>query len=75
MQRAPLGAPLSRRVAIVAARSAGEAEGYGHWLLSIATAAAEGAKEGTFLGLGGTRVSAAESAALRDLESALGLRE
>ena len=61
--------------AIVAARSQDEAEGYRHWLLSIATAAAEGAKEGTFLGLGGTRVSEAESAALRDLESALGLRE
>jgi hypothetical protein len=58
--------------AVVAAKSPGEAEGYRRWLLSIATAAAEGAKEGTFLGLGGIRVSEAESEALRDLESALG---
>jgi len=62
-------------VAVVTARSPGEAEDYRHWLLSIATAAAEGAKEGTFLGLGGTRVSKAEAAALRHLKSALGLEE
>jgi hypothetical protein len=58
--------------AIVAARSPLEAASYRRWILSIATAAAEGAKEGTFLGIGGTRVSEAESAALRDLASALG---
>ena len=57
---------------IVAAKSAAEAESYTLWLLAIAKAAAEGAKEDTFLGMGGTRVSGAESDALRDLASALG---
>ena len=50
-----------------------EAESYARWLLSIATAAAEGAKEDTFLGFGGVQVSKAEAEALRDLASALGL--
>jgi len=58
--------------AIVAARSPGEVESYRRWILSIAHAAAGGAKEGSFLGIGGTRVSEPESAALRDLARALG---
>jgi hypothetical protein len=58
--------------AIVTAKSPAEVESYKRWLLSIATAAAESAKEDTFLGLGGARVSEAEAAALRDLASALG---
>jgi hypothetical protein len=60
-------------VAIVAAKSPLEAESYGRWILSIAAAAAEGAKEGSFLGLGGTRVSNAEAQVLRELAIALGV--
>jgi hypothetical protein len=60
--------------AIVAAKSPGEAASFKLWILRIATAAAESAKEGSFLGIGGTPVSDAETDLLRDLETALGDR-
>lgn len=56
---------------IVAEKSPGNAEAYRSWLIEIARRTANAAKEGTFLGFGGTRVSEAESTALADLEAAL----
>jgi hypothetical protein len=50
-----------------------EAEGVKRWLVTIAQRVAEAAKEGGFLGVGGTRVSHAEVAAIRDVASALGV--
>ena len=50
-----------------------EADGVKRWLVMIAQRVAEAAKEGGFLGVGGTRVSRAEVAAIRDVASALGV--
>jgi hypothetical protein len=50
-----------------------EAEGVKRWLVTIAQRAAEAAKEGGFLGVGGTRVSEAETGAIREVARALGI--
>jgi hypothetical protein len=50
-----------------------EADGFKRWLLDIAQTAANASKEGGFLGIGGTRVSAEEAAALDELRTALGM--
>ena len=59
--------------AAVAQKSPAEAEEYKRWLVSLAQKTAEAAKEGGFLGIGGTRVSEAESTAVTELASALGV--
>ena len=46
---------------------AAESSCYGQWVMEIATAVAQAAKEGAFLGLGGKRVSDAEAALLAEL--------
>lgn len=64
------------RAAASAANSgtdASDAAEYRQWVHDIATAAAEAAKEGDFLGIGGVRVNDAEKAALADIAAALGL--
>lgn len=53
--------------------SAAEAAEYKNWLYSIAKGVAEAAKEGGFLGFGGTQVSEAETAALREVANTLGI--
>jgi len=50
-----------------------EAEGVKRWLVAIAQRTAEAAKEGGFLGIGGTRVSETETVAIRDVARALGV--
>jgi hypothetical protein len=50
-----------------------EAEGVKRWLVAIAQRTAEAAKEGGFLGIGGTRVSENETVAIRDVARALGI--
>ena len=59
--------------AFVGQKSPPEAEEYKRWLVSLARKAAEASKEGGFLGIGGTLVSEAENAALRDMAQALGV--
>jgi hypothetical protein len=49
-----------------------EAQAFKGWLVSVGQKVAEAAKEGGFLGFGGTRVSAQEMSALKDLTAALG---
>lgn len=49
------------------------AEEYRQLLYQVAVDAAEAGKEGTFLGFGGTRVSAKEQAALDEIKGLLGL--
>ena len=49
-----------------------EAQAFKGWLVSIGEKVADAAKEGGFLGIGGTRVSDQEKSALKDLSSALG---
>ncbi len=50
-----------------------EAEAFGRWALSVGHHVAEAAKEGGFLGIGGTLVSEKERATLDELSSALGM--
>jgi hypothetical protein len=45
-----------------------EADNYGTWVMRIAHAVAEAAKEGTFLGFGGQRISDGEAALLAELD-------
>ena len=49
-----------------------EAEGFKQWLVSVAQKVAEAAKEGGFLGFGGTQVSEQEAATIKELSTALG---
>jgi hypothetical protein len=51
----------------------GETQAFKQWLVSVGQAVADAAKEGGFLGFGGTRVSEQEASALKDLSSALGV--
>ncbi len=44
------------------------------WLVTIAEKVANAGREGGFLGFGGEKVSAAESAAIKDLATALGVQ-
>ncbi len=53
---------------------ADQAEGYKIWLVGIAGKVANAASEGGFLGFGGEKVSAAESAAINELASLLGVK-
>jgi hypothetical protein len=59
--------------AIVAQKSPAEADEFKQWLMTIATRTSEAAKEGGFLGIGGTRVSEKEKTELAALASALGV--
>src|SRR5688500_8101376 len=61
-------------VAAVALKSPAEAQEFKMWLMSIARTAADAAKEGGFLGFGGTQVSEEEQVALSQLGTALGVR-
>jgi len=55
-----------RQVASLVDRKAGaDAEGFKRWLLSLSDRVAEASKEGGFLGIGGTRVSEQETAAMK----------
>lgn len=56
---------------VTAKASAAEAAEYKAWLNKLAKQVAEASKEGGFLGFGGTLVSEAETAALRDIAAAL----
>jgi len=51
----------------------GEATQYKQWLMQSAIKVAEAAKEGSFLGFGGQKVSAAEAKLLEEIAAALGL--
>ena len=51
-----------------------EAEEVKRWLVSVAQRTAEAAKEGGFLGFGGTQVSETETATIREVAQALGVK-
>lgn len=53
---------------------ADQAEGFKSWLVTIAGKVANAAKEGGFFGFGGEKVSAAETAAIQELASSLGVK-
>jgi hypothetical protein len=71
--RAALLDGCKQAAAVVGQTSPAEAEEYKRWLVAVARKTAEAAKEGGFLGIGGTRVSDAEHAAVSELASALGV--
>jgi hypothetical protein len=51
-----------------------QAEGFKDWLVAIASKVANAASEGGFFGFGGEKVSAAETAAIQELASSLGVK-
>lgn len=57
-----------------AGKAPGDADAYREWVFTAAQKAAAAAKEGGFLGIGGTAVSDAEKTALGELQSALGVK-
>ena len=59
--------------ALLSQKAPAEAEGYKQWVHHAAQLSAEAAKEGGFLGIGGTKVSEAETIALNEIASALGI--
>jgi len=62
---------LHDTIGIVARRSPSDTEAYREVILFAAQRAAEANKEGSFLGIGGTRVSQEEQRAIEELRSAL----
>jgi hypothetical protein len=56
----------------IAARSPNEAQAARSFIVDVATKVAESSKEGGFLGIGGTRVSDAEKAAIELIRNAVG---
>ena len=58
---------------LVDRKAPAEADGFKTWLLSLSNRVAEAAKEGGFLGIGGTRVSEQEQDALNATATALGI--
>ncbi len=59
--------------ALIEKKSKPEAQGFNQWLVSVAQKVSEAAKEGGFLGFGGTRVSEQEAATIKELSAALGV--
>ena len=64
---------LKAAASAVEAKSPSEGAAYRAWLLSVATNVSQAAKEGGFLGIGGTPVSTEEREALAQLAQALGI--
>jgi hypothetical protein len=62
---------LKSAVALVASKDAAEATSFKTWLADMAQHVAEAAKEGGFLGIGGTAISADEQKALDAIKLAL----
>ena len=72
--RAVLMQEVGEVAALVTAKApVDEAQGFKQWLMSVAVQVAQAAKEGGFLGFGGTQVSDAEKAALNELSGVLGV--
>jgi hypothetical protein len=65
-------AELGAAAALVAAKAPAAAPGFRAWLQAVAAKVAEAGTEGGFLGFGGEKVSAAETATLDRIAAALG---
>ncbi len=66
-------AQVREAVALLDAKASDEAPAIKQWLYSVAEKAANAAKEGGFLGFGGTTVSPEETVALSELAGILGV--
>jgi hypothetical protein len=64
-------AKVRQAAAILRAKAPGDLGSYSEWVLSVCDKVANAAKEGGFLGFGGTRVSEGEEAAIADIRGAL----
>ena len=64
---------LTQAVTIVQNKAPDEATAYRQWLYNVAAKAAAAAKEGGFLGIGGTAVTPEETAALTELAQFIGV--
>jgi hypothetical protein len=62
-----------RAADLVGEHSSEDGTAYRKWLLYLAGQTAQGSKEGSFLGIGGVRVSQKEKAMLADLAQSLGV--
>jgi hypothetical protein len=71
--RSAMAEHLQKASAAIAARSPAEAQAYKEWLMAAAKRVAEAAREGGFLGFGGTLVSEREQEALEELAGKLGV--
>jgi hypothetical protein len=65
---------LRAAAALVDRKATGDSAGFKVWLRDVASRVANASREGGFLGIGGTRVSGEEEAALRDIAAALGVQ-
>ncbi|MGA7215162.1 MAG: hypothetical protein WCE49_03450 [Terrimicrobiaceae bacterium] len=73
--KAEVAAQLAKVSAILEGKvPADQAEGYKSWLVAIAGKVANASTEGGFFGFGGEKVSAAETAAINELASSLGVK-
>jgi hypothetical protein len=73
--KAEVVAQLAKMRAVLEGKiPADQAEGYKSWLVAIAGKVANAATEGGFFGFGGEKVSAAETAAINELASSLGVK-
>jgi hypothetical protein len=65
-----------KRVAAIVERKAkpDEAQGFKQWLVSVSQRVAEAAREGGFLGFGGTQVSDQETNVVKELSASLGVK-
>jgi len=65
---------VQKAISALSAKSPSEVEAYKTWLMTAAKKVSEAAKEGGFLGFGGTLVSDKEQAALKELADKLGVK-
>jgi hypothetical protein len=65
-------AELAAAAGLVASKAPGDAAAFRDWLKAISARVAEAGAEGGFLGFGGEKVSAAETATLEKIATALG---
>jgi hypothetical protein len=73
--KAEVVAQLAKISTVLGAKvPADQAEGYKSWLVAVAGKVANAATEGGFFGFGGEKVSAAETAAINELASSLGVK-
>ena len=59
--------------ALLSQKAPADAEAYKQWVYQSAQNSANAASEGGFFGIGGERVTAAETAALKEIATALGI--
>src|SRR5262245_31484526 len=65
---------LRQVTALIEKKAKPESQGFNQWLVLVARKVAEAAKEGGFLGFGGTQVSEQEAATIKELSTALGVK-